>query len=205
MYRQFILLTASLALATFTAHTAWAGTSDFNKPIKVDAKSQFVDGKNKTSLFKDDVRITQGTLVIEAKEVEVIASEGEGREIFVARGEPASYTQQMDDGSVVNARANEIRYEVSKRTISLTGSAELQQDTSMVKGDSITYDMAKEQLLATSSDEDSEGRVTTVFRPETIKSEGDEPEPEDTSENSSSEEESEKHDTQADDDKEHQQ
>lgn len=165
MYKRFILL--AISLWTSALPVASATDRDFSKPIKVDSKSQFVDGKNKTSLFKEDVRITQGTLVIDAEEVEVIATEGEGREIFVARGNPASYAQTMEDGSPVNARANEIRYEVSKRTISLIGSAELTQDSSMVRGNKITYDMATEQLLATGDDGD--GRVTTVFQPEAVK------------------------------------
>ena len=48
----------------------------------------------------------------EADEVEVIASEGSGREIFIARGKPASYSQTLEDGTPVSAKANEIRYEV---------------------------------------------------------------------------------------------
>ncbi|WP_425451673.1 lipopolysaccharide transport periplasmic protein LptA [Alteromonas aestuariivivens] len=158
----------SLLGCLLMAQPALAGTGDFEQPIKVDSKSQFLDGKNKTSLFKDDVHITQGSLAINANEVEVIATDGQGREVFIARGEPASYTQNMDDGTVVSAKANEIRYEVYNRTISLQGNAELQQGTSMVRGNSITYDMSKEQLLAT-GDDSNEGRVTTVFRPETVK------------------------------------
>ena len=55
------------------------------------------------------------------------------------------------------------------RTLSLDGNAELQQDTSSVKGDKITFDMITEQLLATGSGDNDEGRVTTVFRPEAIR------------------------------------
>lgn len=169
MFKRYILPATSALLLSMSASLALADTSDFSQPIKVDSKSQFVDGKNKTSLFKEDVRITQGSLVIIADEVEVIATDGEGREVFIARGKPASYAQDMDDGTPVKAKANTIRYEVRNRTISLSGNAELQQDTSMVTGDNITYDMAKEQLLATGGDGENEGRVTTVFRPETLK------------------------------------
>ena len=168
MFKRLIPLAVSLT-TLLTGTIALADSSDFNQPINVEAVRQFIDGKNKTSLFKDDVRIKQGSLVIEADEVEVIASEGEGKEIFIARGKPASYSQTMDDGKAVSARANEIRYEVSKRTISLKGGAELRQDTSMVKGNVITYDMAKEQLLATGGEGEKKGRVTTVFRPEAVK------------------------------------
>jgi len=143
-----------------------AGQSDFDKPITVDAKSQFVDGKNKTSIFKDDVHITQGSMEIRADEVEVIATDGEGKEIFIARGNPAVYAQDMDDGSRVSAQANTITYSVTSRAITLDGGAQLVRDTSMVQGDLIEFDMEKEQLLAQSSGEGEERRVTTVFRPE---------------------------------------
>lgn len=163
-----------------------AGQSDFDKPITVDAKSQFVDGKNKTSVFKDDVHITQGSMEIRADEVEVIATEGEGREIFIARGNPAIYAQDMDDGSRVAAQANVITYAVTSRAITLDGSAQLVRDTSMVQGDLIQFDMEKEQLLAQSNeigDDGAERRVTTVFRPEAFRdlqqSKDDEPKKED--------------------------
>ncbi len=169
MYKPFIPLATSLIFA-FASHAIYASEDDFSKPIKVDAKSQFVDGKNKTSLFKDDVLIMQGTLVIKADEVEVIATDGEGKEVFIARGNPASYEQELEDGTPVSAKANEIRYEVVNRTISLAGNAELKQDTSMVQGDIITFDMITEQLLATGGDNDNgKGRVTTVFTPDTLR------------------------------------
>lgn len=168
MYKPFIPLATSFLLALMSC-SAIATENDFNKPITVDSKSQFVDGKNKTSLFKDNVSISQGSLVISADEVEVVASQGEGKEVFIARGAPASYSQTLEDGTPVSAKANEIRYEVAKRTISLKGNAELQQDTSMVKGDKITFDMVTEQLLATGGSDGEDGRVTTVFRPEAIR------------------------------------
>ena len=172
MFRRFIPLAASLFTTLSVAvmpTAALADNTDFDKPIKVDAKSQFIDGKKKTSTFKEDVKITQGSLVITADEVQVIASDGDGKEVFVAYGEPASYSQTMDDGAKVKASANEIRYEVSKKLISLQGQAQIEQDSSMVKGDTIRYDMGKEQLLATGGDNGNSGRVTTVFQPETVK------------------------------------
>lgn len=168
MYKLRILLAIS-ALLLLCTRTAFSNENDFGLPIEIGSNSQFIDGKNKTALYKDNVLITQGSLTIEADEVEVIASEGSGREIFVARGNPASYSQELEDGNPVSAKANEIRYEVAKRTISLTGNAELKQDTSQVKGNSITFDMVTEQLLATGGADDASGRVTTVFTPESIR------------------------------------
>ncbi|APD88924.1 lipopolysaccharide transport periplasmic protein LptA [Alteromonas mediterranea] len=169
MYKPLIPLATSLLLV-IASGAVNASEDDFSQPIKIGSNTQFIDGKNKTALYKEDVLITQGSLVIEADEVEVIASEGSGREIFIARGKPASYSQTLEDGTPVSAKANEIRYEVINRTISLSGNAELQQDTSKVQGDNITFDMITEQLLATGgAGENGEGRVTTVFTPESIR------------------------------------
>ena len=169
MYKRLIPLATSLLLA-IASGAVTASEEDFSQPIKIGSNTQFIDGKNKTALYKEDVLITQGSLLIEADEVEVIATDGSGREIFIARGNPASYSQSLEDGTPVSAKANEIRYEVINRTISLAGNAELQQDTSKVQGDKITFDMITEQLLATGgASEDGEGRVTTVFTPDTIR------------------------------------
>ena len=169
MYKRLIPLATSLILA-IASGAVQASEEDFSQPIKIGSNTQFIDGKNKTALYKEDVLITQGSLLIKADEVEVIATDGSGREIFIARGKPASYSQSLEDGTPVSAKANEIRYEVVNRTISLAGNAELQQDTSKVQGDKITFDMITEQLLATGgAGENGEGRVTTVFTPDTIR------------------------------------
>lgn len=166
MYRQFMRRTVNIALlcSAMCSSLSFAGKDDFKQPIKVDSKSQFVDGKSKTSVFRDDVHINQGSLNIEADEVEVTAGLGEGNEVFVARGNPASYTQKMDDGSDIRALANEIEYQKKSRILTLTGGAELHQNSSMVKGESIIFNMELEQLIAQGTD-DEEGRVITIFQP----------------------------------------
>lgn len=164
-YKQFILAATISFISTATPSIA--GEDDFTQPITVDSKTQFVDGKNKSSVFKGDVNITQGSLIIDADEVEVDASLGEGKEVFIARGTPAKYSQELDDNQRVIATAEEIRYNVNKKMISLSGDAELQREASSVKGNSIVYDMINEQLLAESND--GTNSVTTVFRPEALK------------------------------------
>ena len=59
MFKQRIPLAINalgLSVLLATAHVA-ADTNDFDKPITVDANSQFIDGKKKTSVFKDNVKI----------------------------------------------------------------------------------------------------------------------------------------------------
>lgn len=159
-----LLFATSLCLSSLFAGSAIAIEHDFNQPIKV--RSQFTsgDGIEKSLLYWGNVRIAQGSLLIEADEVEVQAKEGSGKEVFIARGKPAVYQQTKEDGTIVKAQANEIRYMVVNRTLSMEGEAELKQNSSMVKGSSITFDMLREQVNAAGSD-DQDGRVITIFQP----------------------------------------
>lgn len=169
MYKPFTRL-ISLAIISgvcLLTTAAYAGKDDFNQPIFIDSKSNFFDGKTKTSIFREDVNIKQGSLSIKADEVEVIALAGDGKEIFIARGNPASYTQKLDDGTDITAKANEIKYEVENRTLTLEGNAELRQKGSMVKTQSIVFNMDLEQLIA-EGDDNEDSRVRTVFQPGSI-------------------------------------
>ena len=163
MLKPFINNKSVLALALLALmSSANAGQDDFKLPVKIESNHNFVDGKRKTSVFKENVNITQGTLKIHADEVQVSAEAGKNKEVFVALGKPAVYSQTMDDGSQVTAKANEIRYAVASRTLELTGNAELIQDASMVKGQHISFNLEKEQLMA--GGDSGNGRVTTVFQ-----------------------------------------
>lgn len=169
MLKPFTLLLSASFLSSVMVSKCFAGEDDFKQPIQVDSQTQFVDGKNKSSVFKGNVHITQGSLIIDANEVRVDASLGEGQEVFIALGTPARFTQKLDDGERVIATSNEIRYQVNKRTISLNGDSELIRAGSSVSGTSIVYDMINEQLMAESK-KDADGPVTTVFRPDTLES-----------------------------------
>lgn len=139
-------------------------STDFQLPVKLTSLHQALDGKKKTSIFSENVVIRQGSLELLADKVEVDATAGQRQEVIIASGKPASYKQTLEDGSSVEARANEIIYSVASRTISLQGNASIRQNEVLVDGDSITFDMAKEQILA-STNEDSDGPVTTVISP----------------------------------------
>lgn len=154
-------LLAGLLLST----SAVAINKDFEQPIKIASKYQSADGINKLSIFRENVRISQGSMSINADELQVDAGQGEGREVFIAMGQPASYEQTMEDGSRIRAEANHIEYRVNERTLTLSGDAQLQQNNSKVSGESILFNMEKEQLIAQGSD-DGEGRVVTIFQPE---------------------------------------
>ena len=152
-------------------------STDFNLPVTLDSKNQQTDGKKKTLIFTENVVIRQGSLEILADKVEADASRGKGKEVIIANGSPASYKQRLDDGSMVEAKANEIIYTVDSRTISLKGQASIIQNEVQVTGDSIVFDMSKEQILASTNPESS-GTVTTVLSPGAFSNKDSEEDPE---------------------------
>tara|TARA_R110000744_G_scaffold130161_2_gene237766 strand:+ start:18852 stop:19448 length:597 start_codon:yes stop_codon:yes gene_type:complete len=168
MCKPFINLGLSVvAIATLTfSPLSLAGKEDFTQAIKVDSKFQFGDGKTKKSIFREDVHINQGSLNVYADEVEVDASKGEGNEVFIATGSPAKYSQQQELGGSIEASANKIEYRRDLRTLTLEGNAQLKQNNSSVKGESITFNMELEQIVAQGEGEnEGNGRVITIFQP----------------------------------------
>lgn len=157
------LVYVSLLLACFPAS---AGKADFELPIEVTNQSQFLDVKRRVSILRGNVSIKQGSLKILADEIEVHGKEGQNVDKFIAQGSPASYQQTLDDGSNIKASADKIEYDVSKRIITLSGDAQVQQNASLVTGDSISINMELEQVYAQGNQNE---QVKTIFQPESFK------------------------------------
>lgn len=158
-----LLRTSFLVTLLFTANSH-AGKDDFTKKIELASLYQNADGIAKRAIYQGNVVILQGTLKVSADELEIDASKGEGNEIFIATGNPATYSQQQEDGSMVTAKADKIEYHRQTRSLSLEGNAEIKQNSSSVQGKSITFNMEFEQIIAQGSDQES-GRVITTFQP----------------------------------------
>ncbi|WOH35871.1 lipopolysaccharide transport periplasmic protein LptA [Thalassotalea fonticola] len=165
MYKQFIKnmphkLLLGIALVSPLA-TSVAEEADFKQEIVIVAKKQSSDLKNKIASYMEDVKITQGTLSIEADIVKVTNLEGTDLKHYLAIGKPARFSQILDDGQKIELQADEVAYSPTTQTIIIKGNASVSQEGSMVKGDIITYNIATEQLNA-----ESASTVTTILKPE---------------------------------------
>lgn len=150
-------------LLSITSLSATAKQNDLMQEVKISAASQEADIKNNQMIFNGPVEVTQGSIKILADELRASSKEGSGGKILIATGKPATYTQVMEDGRPATASADEIRYELSNRTLTLIGHATLEQDGSQVKGDKIRYNIAEQQLIAESKGNE---RVITIIQPE---------------------------------------
>src|SRR5690606_41088207 len=97
-----------VAVAMVTSPLALARKSDRNQPMDVNAGKQVGSLDDATpTVLSGGVTIDQGTLHAEASRAEISTRGGDiSRVVF--NGSPARLKQQLDDGTLMNAVANQI-------------------------------------------------------------------------------------------------
>lgn len=154
----------SCALFLFISTAGLAKNSDFSQPIEVNADRNEASLKQQMLVYSGNVIVKQGTLLIKADTLTVDRSAGDGKEVFIAVGKPAVYSQVLDGDKPIQASAEEIRYAMATRVLTLTGKAEITQSGSLVRSAKIEYDLLKQELSA--EGEKGKERVTTIFTSE---------------------------------------
>lgn len=146
----------TLGLAAAAESTApFAGLSgDSDKPIHISATTQTADFEAETVTYSGDVRIQQGEMTLRADEV-------------VAEAPKARLSRITASGDVVitsrdaTARAPKGVYEISGRTIRLSGGVVLTQGENTLRGSDLVVDLKAGTATLTSSG----GRVEGVLQP----------------------------------------
>lgn len=158
---------ALLLLCTLIAGSAQALPDDQDQPIHITADKAVRDEKQGFTVYSGNVQMNQGSMEIKADKLTIYHVDEEADKI-VAEGEPAKMWQQPElDKGVVHARALVIEYFRDEERVHLETNAHVDQDGSIVTGDSIDYFIA-EQLIKADSDETQEGnRVQVVIPPST--------------------------------------
>ena len=147
-----------------------AAKKDLNQEITISAARQSADLKNKIAIYFGEVIINQGSISILADVVQVYSQIDEQTKVksntYLAKGKPAIFKQQLEDGSLISLQADEIKYQPDLYTITVSGNAQVKQAGSQVTGEVITYNTSSEKLEAISSEN---GSVTTILQPAQIK------------------------------------
>ena len=150
----------ALMLATYNAH---ALKTDTQQPVYINSDSQQLDMRSNQVIFQGDVSLKQGSININADKI-VVTRDPASNTIkkIEAFGQPATFSQLMDDGKTLNGSAKELDYNIDNDQLTMKGQAELAQDNNVIKGSSIVYQIAQQKLMADSSKNE---RVTTVLQP----------------------------------------
>jgi len=164
----FKVLVLSCSLVFFSS--AQAAKKDLEQEITIKSKRQAADLKNKIASYLDNVNIRQGSISITADIVKVFSvvnkNTGEKNDTYLAKGKPAIFQQQLEDGSLIKLEADEITYSPNFNMIKIKGNALVKQAGSEVSGNEITYNTLSERLEAKSAKNQS---VTTILQPTILK------------------------------------
>ena len=155
--------TTVLLLACLLAPAlADARSTDRNQPMELVADSQDcnVADANSRCVFTGSVAIVQGTLEVHASRAEVVRRNGDIDQVILT-GSQATMKQQMDDGTMMNARADRIVYEPRREVLTLTGNFKIESPQGSNSGQKMVYNMGTGQMQSGGDGT----RVRTVIQP----------------------------------------
>lgn len=158
------LIWGMLLACSVTAVPLAALPEDRDQPIRIEADEALRDEKQGFTRYQGNVKMDQGSLHIEADRITVYHDQREADRI-IAEGQPATLQQQPEpDKGLVKARAQMIEYFKAEDRIRLSREANIEQDGSIVTGDSIDYYIS-EQLVRADSDKSREDSRVQVLIP----------------------------------------
>lgn len=145
--RRFSLLLSpllGLGASLLTDSNAWSLPSDRNQPIHVQADSLEANDKSRVAVYRGDVVITQGSMVVKGDKVTITQSQDGDVETFTSVGRPAYYEQQPNAGDPpVKAWGLTIQYLAKKQRLILLDQARLEQRGDSFRGEKVVYDIER--------------------------------------------------------------
>jgi len=168
MHINLVVPQLILASLITLSSVAYALDSDRKQPVSLEANSAVMDEAKGYYIYSGDVVVTQGTMTIHADSIEIIMDSNNNIERFLAKGNDSTqaHLQQTteSDGSLLEAWADELNYNLAKDIILLTGSAALHQKGNQFSGDKIEYAVGEEKVKA-SAEPNTKQRVKMIFNP----------------------------------------
>ncbi|MAC34487.1 MAG: lipopolysaccharide transport periplasmic protein LptA [Haliea sp.] len=159
-------------LVLLVAPLAGALPGDREQAIRISADSALRDEKEGFTVYTGNVELQQGSLRINADKV-TVHHRVDAAERIVAEGNPAHLQEQPEpDKGLLHARARVIEYFNSEERVQLRRQASIEQDGSLVTGDSIDYFIAEQRVRANSDASAEDGRRVEVVIPARVVNQG---------------------------------
>ena len=143
--RAAVPLFAGMLLAVLAAALPVAGalarSSDRQKPMDIEAgrQSGTLTGDS-VNLLTGGVHITQGSLDINANAATITLSGGDPtRAVFT--GGPVALKQELDDGTPMSARADNVDYNLKTEIVVFTGNVSITNPRGSLSGQRVVYNL----------------------------------------------------------------
>ena len=159
-----LFLIALLALPAATL----AKTSDAEKPLHIEADQVEIRERESLSIYRGNVRITQGSLRINGDVIQFSSTE-EGHQKVIILGKPASFFQLTDQNQEISAQGEEMEYHAKTGLLTLERNAVLVQQDNRFTSEHIIYNTQTNVVKAGVTDNTSSStkppRVTITVMP----------------------------------------
>ncbi|MEW6314600.1 MAG: lipopolysaccharide transport periplasmic protein LptA [Pseudomonadota bacterium] len=157
----------ALCLAAIAAMPALAERADRDKPVSLEADRVAVDDTKQTSTFEGKVKLTQGTLEIDADKI-VVRQDAEGYQHGTAYGDLAHFRQKREGyDEYIEGYGERIEYDGKTEKVEFYTRASMKRGADEVHGDYILYDSVTEFFQVKGNLQQANGgsRVRAVILP----------------------------------------
>lgn len=158
------LFKALLASLFILSGSCLALDANDNQTITVESDRAEINERTGLTQYSGNVIIRQGSLIIDANMVEIYYVNNQVERI-ICNGNPASYQNTSSTGGQVLARAEIIEYLPNEKLLNLKTNASLSKNGTLIKGDSINYDVVSETWRAKGDNQSTQKRIQLVIPP----------------------------------------
>ena len=163
-------------LGSALAMPCMALPDDRQQPISIESDYAERNEKTGRTVYRGNVVISQGSVLIEAEEITLHVENSKISRIECT-GKPASYQQKTAlEGPTMIARADNIDYLPATNKLALKHNAMLTRDGTIIKGDSIDYDIDKQTWKAKGDNQGQQKRIQLVIPASALQSDSTVPE-----------------------------
>ena len=170
LFRKYLSTALLALLGSLLALPCLALPDDRQQPISIESDYAERNEKTRRTVYRGNVVISQGSVLIEADEITLHVDNNKISRIE-CEGTPASYQQKPEvNGAIMIARANHIDYLPANNKLALKQNALLSRDGTIIKGDSIDYDINKQTWKAKGDNQGQQKRIQLVIPPSALQS-----------------------------------
>ncbi|MBC7945615.1 MAG: lipopolysaccharide transport periplasmic protein LptA [Burkholderiales bacterium] len=163
-------LLASVLILVLQA-VAHAELGDSDKPVNLEADRVNIDDAKQVSVFEGNVKLTQGTLAIQADKI-VIRQDGSGFQHGIAYGGPVIFKQKREGtNEFIEGYGERVEYDGKSNKIEFFTKARVKRGDDEVRGNYISYDAVSESYQVRGGGKEAatannpQGRVRAVIQP----------------------------------------
>lgn len=139
-------LCSSCVIALIVCSTSlWAYSDDASKPVKIKADSAEINENTGTSIYRGNVRISQGSILLTGDRV-VLETVDKKIHKITSEGSLCTFRQVRDDGKTVHAQAEKMVYTVGKKQVVLSKNAKLTEGGNTFASDRIVFHVDKKTI-----------------------------------------------------------